>query len=151
MPTNENLDVCKAYKLVSEAGKLVNLADWFGAFEVALEEEEDDIGENDDGKETVTVESSSSILRSRRRKVISTRSSRNGGDSLREDQNSRDANGSHKNGMDVDGNEDDSEDEETARIRNHQARFLAAAGDLAYLGYIQPTKRKVEHVARVVF
>ena len=45
----------------------------------------------------------------------------------------------------------ESEDEEIARTRTHQARFLAAAGDLAYLGFVQPTKRKVEHVARIVF
>ena len=31
------------------------------------------------------------------------------------------------------------------------ARFLAAVADLAFLGHIQPTKRKAEHVARIVF
>lgn len=122
--------------MVSEAGKLVNLADWFGAFEVALEDTEKD-------DEAMVIESN---LRKKQRKEAST--TRNGS-SRSGSQNQRVANG-HQDGFDG-VEEEDSEDEETTRIRSHQARFLAAAADLAYLGYVQPTKRKVEHVARVVF
>lgn len=137
LPTLDSLDICKVYKLVSEAGKLVNLADWYGAFEVALEDTEKEEAEKMD----------ESILQAKRRKVAPTKSSRNrstrSGDVHSLAVNGHSGADDHKAG--------DSEDDDTAHARIHQARFLAAAADLAYLGFIQPTKRKVEHVARVVF
>lgn len=133
LPTAEDLDVCRAFKLVSEAGKLVNLADWYGAFEVALHDVEEG------------VEGDSAGSREKRRKVAAKKPSRNG-KLHQDDEHMLETNGDH-----AEDGEEDSDDEETARSRAHQARFLAAVADLAYLGFIQPTKRKVEHVARVVF
>jgi hypothetical protein len=48
---------------------------------------------------------------------------------------------------------DDEADEGTpsSSAVQQEARFLQSVADLAYLGFIQPSKRKAEHAARVVF
>lgn len=57
---------------------------------------------------------------------------------------------------DDDDDESESEEEEergegTESQRRKQARFLQTIGDLAYVGYLQPTSRKAEHVLKSVF
>lgn len=47
--------------------------------------------------------------------------------------------------------DDDEGDEQERRTRRKQARFLRAVGDLAYVGFLQPTSRKAEHVLKSVF
>lgn len=48
--------------------------------------------------------------------------------------------------------EDDEEaNEDERRTRRKQARFLRAIGDLACVGFLQPTSRKAEHVLKSVF
>ena len=45
----------------------------------------------------------------------------------------------------------DNEHGEASQASQKEARFLQAVADLAFLGTIQPTKRKIEHIARVAF
>ncbi|ORY59430.1 origin recognition complex subunit 3 N-terminus-domain-containing protein [Leucosporidium creatinivorum] len=49
-----------------------------------------------------------------------------------------------------DGDSEEDDEEEDAQVRK-QARFLRALGDLGYVGFIQPTSRKPEHVLKSVF
>jgi len=96
------LDTCEAYRLLQDAGKIVNLADWFNTFEVAVP--------------TPVIP-----LSSRKRRRRSTPAEDKG-----------------------------ATDEETAERRT-QARFIRSVSELGFLGIIGPTKRKTEHVARVVW
>lgn len=119
----------------------MNLADWYGAFEVSLEDDYD----ADKAEEGAPEDSRSS----KRHKGPAKRSSSRRSGKSRSDEPNGYSNGNAEanDGMDT----EESEDEDLARMRTHQARFLASAADLAYLGFIQPTKRKAEHVARIVF
>ena len=47
--------------------------------------------------------------------------------------------------------QDEEEESKVPLDSQIDARFLACVADLAFLGHIQPTKRKAEHVARIVF
>lgn len=104
------MDVAVAYRLYRETGKMINLGDWWIAFEGAAWDEEE--GKGSKGK--------------RRREA---------------------------SGEEDEGEEEDEEDEEGAEDaqRRKQARFLRAVGDLAYVGFLQPTSRKPEHVLKSVF
>lgn len=52
---------------------------------------------------------------------------------------------------DADDGEEDEDEDEDQRRRRKQARFLRALGDLAYVGFVQPTARKPEHVNKSIF
>jgi origin recognition complex subunit 3 len=138
-PKAEDLDVCKAYNLVAGAGKLVNLADWFGAFEIALEDADEK--ENEEKEENG---SSSRAAKRRKPNVPAPSTTRKGKARAIEQPNGHPGTNGHTEA-------DDGHEVDTTRKRRHEARFLSAAADLAYLGVVQPTKRKAEHVARVVF
>lgn len=111
-----DVDLCSTHKLVADAGKLVNLGDWHGAFELHARESIED----------------------HRVELPTTPSKRAKSGSV--------TRGRKENGVHV-------EEAEAAVSLDTQidARFLAAVADLAFLGHIQPTKRKAEHVARIVF
>jgi len=47
--------------------------------------------------------------------------------------------------------DDDDDGDEEAWQREVQARFWSALHELDYLGFVQHTKRKAEHVVRTVF
>lgn len=42
-------------------------------------------------------------------------------------------------------------DNPAGQDRRKQARFLRALGDLAHVGFLQPTRKKSEHVSKSVF
>lgn len=123
------IDACRAYALYREAGKFINLGDWYGAFEQGLEEEEQ---EEDTPERTPTKRSKGKVA------TTSTQSRRK---RSRED-------------PDADEDEDRAileplDDETKDRIKH--ARFISAVGDLGFLGLLSTTKRKPEHVGRVVW
>lgn len=104
-------DTAIAYRLYRETGKLINLADWWNAFD-----------------QSATNEMSDGEGRERRR---------------REDA---------EDGEDVEMAEGEEEGEEPSeQKRRKQARFLRAVGDLAHVGFLQSSSRKMEHVAKSVF
>lgn len=141
LSTADDLDVCRAYNLVAGAGKIVNLADWFGAFELAL----DDVEKEEDDQRNIRPSKSQNGRAKRSTSKGKSRENEPNGSTT-----TTTTNGHHHDAAVADEGEE-SEDDELARIKGREARFLAAAADLAYLGFIQPTKRKAEHVARVVF
>ena len=94
-------DLCVAQKLLQEAGKVVNLHDWFSTFEVSQPER------------------SSAASRTK------TKGKRKATAAELEDA--------------------------AQKERRVQARFVGVVSDLGFLGVIGPTKRKAEHVARVVW
>ena len=116
---------CQAYKLLGEAGKLVNLADWYGAFLSTV---------SDDNAADVAVNQATAVLTTpqkphKRRK--------GGADGMVEDGDEQ---------MDPNGTAS------TFTVESKsEASFLDAVGDLAFLGYVLPTKRKPEHTLRAVF
>lgn len=115
-------DVKVAYRLYQDTGKQINLGDWWEAFDqAALDEPHAEV----EGEDVVMEEG------------VET--------------------GGKKRARSGEGDEDESEEEEeeeregTERERRKQARFLQTIGDLAYVGYLQPTSRKAEHVLKSVF
>ena len=125
------LDLCEAYKLVADAGKLVNLSDWFGAFEVQAG------NRGEEGLNEAEIEKSP--LKKRRVNGANTAAS---GQARTPQQRAEEEDTEHESDQDL---------QETSLARTLEVRFLSTVADLAFLGYIQPTKRKMEHVARVVF
>lgn len=102
----DDTDLCSVYKLGADAGKLVNLADWHGAFELSARKA---------AEETRSA---------KRAKTVSARhAGQDGGNS----------------------------EAQVPLDLQIDARFLAGVADLAFLGFVQSTKRKAEHVARIVF
>ncbi|KAM0792317.1 hypothetical protein ACM66B_005002 [Microbotryomycetes sp. NB124-2] len=98
------LDIAIAYKMYCETGRIVNLADWYTAWEGSVWDEQS----------------------SKKRK-----------------RGDEDGDGDERAG-----GEDGDEDAVTQR---KQARFIRAIGDLGFLGFLQPTARKAEHVTKTVF
>lgn len=88
---------CEAYKLFRNTGKLINLADWYGAFQLSVQDQQ---------------ETSPQKSRGKRKRA---------------------------------------EENENELKEQQELRFMGAVADLAYLGFVQPNKRKIEHVARNVF
>lgn len=100
-------DTSVAYRLFRDAGKLVNLADWYGSFCVAspLPSSDPDKTPGKQGR------------RGTKRKQV-------------DEEQTRDA-----------------EEQETQR----KARFIRSVSDLAWMGMLHGTKRRGEHVAKLVF
>lgn len=116
-----SLDVAVAYRLYKETGKTINLGDWWTAFDAAAWDEEQ-TGEEGAGEEGAPNGKGKGKKRRR---------------------------GGSEEGPE-DGESEEGDDEEDAQVRK-QARFLRAIGDLGYVGFIQPTSRKPEHVLKSVF
>jgi origin recognition complex subunit 3 len=128
-------DLCRAYHLFKDAGKLVNLADWFHAFEREIDQ-----------------------MKERKKK----RRRLNGGGEADDDNEEKEEEEEEEEEDEEDEEEEDESDGEdsvgrkTKRQRQRQrrrveARFVEAVSELALIGFLQPTKRKTEHVARVVW
>lgn len=123
-------DVAVAYRLYRDTGKTINLGDWWMAFDVSASNEEKVLVENEDN-EDVDMNGDSPSKKNK-------------------------AKGKQKNKRqrvedEEEEEEEESEDEEDGPLRRKQARFLRALGDLAYVGFLQPTTRKSEHVLKSVF
>ena len=110
------------------AGKLVNLADWYGAFELAVADE--------------TGQGRTPADRKRKRKPNT--GIRNG-KSIRRKGNSR------HHSEEPDERDADLEDDELEIERQIMARFVQGVAELGLRGYVGPTKRKPEHVQRLVW
>lgn len=105
-------DLSAAHRLFQDAGKLVNLADWYGSYSVALPLEAD-------------VAEASAARKSKKRTK--------GGAPKRKKPA-----------------EDELQAKEEQEIQR-KARFVRSVSELAWLGLIFPTKRKAEHVGKLVF
>lgn len=127
-------DVAVAYRLYKDTGKVINLADWWNAFDGSARDEEkvenlEGEGEEDD-------------------EDVEMNGSRNKGKG-KEKMNAKRARSEEENGSE--GEEEEEEEDEDAPLRRKQARFIRALGDLAHVGFLQPTSRKAEHVLKSVF
>ncbi|CAE6454349.1 unnamed protein product, partial [Rhizoctonia solani] len=92
-----------------DAGRLLNIADWFGSFVAVVQHEKVD---------RALAQASAHGLRTRRRRSA----------------------------------EGDGDGEDMVEIqKEYQARFIQSAHELEFLGLIQTTGRRKEHVARTVF
>ncbi|KAF8681214.1 Origin recognition complex (ORC) subunit 3 N-terminus [Rhizoctonia solani] len=102
-------DTCILFQRSLDAGKLLNIADWFGSFVAVVQHEK---------VERNTAQTSAHGLRTRRRRSTD---------------------------IDVDG-------EDMVEIqKEYQARFIESAHELEFMGLIQATGRRKEHVMRTVF
>ncbi|KAL5637173.1 hypothetical protein ACGC1H_000976 [Rhizoctonia solani] len=102
-------DICVLFQRSLDAGKLLNLADWFGSFVAVVQHEK---------VERTHVQSNTHGLRTRRRRST----------------------------------EGDGDGEDMIEIqKEYQARFIQSAHELEFLGLIQTTGRRKEHVMRTVF
>ncbi|KAJ1308367.1 hypothetical protein OPQ81_004075 [Rhizoctonia solani] len=102
-------DTCILFQRSLDAGKLINIADWFGSFVAVVQHEKVD---------RTPAQASSHGLRTRRRRSA----------------------------------EGDVNDEDMIEIqKEYQARFIQSAHELEFLGLIQATGRRKEHVTRTVF
>ncbi|EUC56183.1 origin recognition complex subunit 3 [Rhizoctonia solani AG-3 Rhs1AP] len=102
-------DICVLFQRSLDAGKLLNLADWFGSFVAVVQHEK---------VERVPVQTNTHGLRTRRRRST----------------------------------EGDGDGEDMIEIqKEYQARFIQSAHELEFLGLIQTTGRRKEHVMRTVF
>jgi origin recognition complex subunit 3 len=114
-------DTCALFQRSLEAGRLLNIADWFGAF--------------------VNIMQNESVPRASAQAELS-QSSKGAGRTRR-------ATSSVHVGSDVDA---EGEVDEVLEVqREYQARFLQSIHELEFLGLIQATGRRKEHVMRTVF
>ncbi|KWU46587.1 hypothetical protein RHOSPDRAFT_15117 [Rhodotorula sp. JG-1b] len=132
--TRAQHDLAVAYRTYTDThpqGRLANLGEWWGAFELgAAEEVVEEGGEN--GQEEGQFGNGAG--------GGGGGGGKNGGSDEDEDEE----------GSDEDDDGDESEDDEGPE-RRKQARFLRAVGDLAHLGFIHPTTYKAEHVLKSVY
>lgn len=117
-------DVAVAYKLYRDTGKTINLSDWWMAFEGSARDELE-VDEEGDLSQQNGHRNGSKKRKERAEDV--------------EEEEEEDEEG------------DEEEEEEDDPVRRKQARFLRAVGDLAHVGFLQPTSRKAEHVLKSVF
>ena len=153
-PTRTQHDLAVAYRTYTDThpqGRLANLGEWWGAFELgAADEVVEEGGEN--GQEEGQFGNGAGgggggggggkngVARKRKRGGADRGGS---GDSEAEEDEDEE-------GSDEDDDGDESEDDEGPE-RRKQARFLRAVGDLAHLGFIHPTTYKAEHVLKSVY
>lgn len=120
-------DVCVAYDLYRNAGRMINIADWFGAFEHSVEPSRLPRPAAQDSVEAVNA---SPTKRSRGKKR-----NRQGEDEDEDDD-------------DDDNNGLEPQEEEKAMVR---ARFALAINELSRMGLLKRTRRKADHVLRTVW
>ncbi|KAG8715853.1 hypothetical protein FRC11_014102 [Ceratobasidium sp. 423] len=102
-------DICVLFQRSLDAGKLLNIADWFGSFVAVVQHEK---------VERAPAQASTHGLRTRRRRSA----------------------------------EGDGDGDDMLEIqKEYQARFIQSAHELEFLGLIQATGRRKEHVMRTVF
>ena len=107
-------DTCALFQRSLEAGRLLNVADWFGAFVSIMQDEK---------VKRPTAETGKTKSRTKR------------------------ATSAAQTESEVDLDEEGSHD----LMQERQARFLHSVHELEYLGLIQTTGRRKEHVMRTVF
>ncbi|GAA5881279.1 hypothetical protein JCM3774_000950 [Rhodotorula dairenensis] len=137
------LDLAVAYRTYADThpqGRLANLGEWWGAFELAAadevqEKKGDETGQENGGGE----EGGKKGLNKKRPRRVAVDPEESGGSQGEEVASSSD-----------DDDSDDAEEDEGPE-RRKQARFLRAVGDLAHLGFIHPTTYKAEHVLKSVY
>ncbi|BGP22666.1 origin recognition complex subunit 3 [Rhodotorula toruloides] len=122
-------DLAIAYRTYAEthpSGRLANLGEWWGGFELQAADEPE---QSDEAGEGAANGSKGKQARERKRR----------------------RNGEEGDDADEDDDRSESEDEDEGPARRKQARFLRAIGDLAHLGFIHPTTYKPEHVLKSVY
>ncbi|KAL6306948.1 origin recognition complex subunit 3 N-terminus-domain-containing protein [Sparassis latifolia] len=124
----ELADTSILFHRCAEAGRMVNVYDWFQAFAVVLEEQR------------------RQLWRMHRRAEDRPRNEK-GKDKERAAEMEIDGGGEE----DDEGEDDDQgEDEEKWRVEV-QARFIRALHELDYMGFVKPTGRKADHIVRTTF
>lgn len=114
-------DTCALFQRSLEAGKLLNIADWFNAFTSIMH--------NENVKRATREPEPARVRRSASRGRRATSSVH----------------------VESDADAEGEVDEALEMQREHQARFLLSAHELEFLGLIQATGRRKEHVLRTVF
>lgn len=107
-------DTCALFQRSLEAGRLLNIADWFGAFVNIMQDEKVNRPSAEAGKTKGRTKRATSSV-------------------YTESEIDLDDEGSHD------------------LMQERQARFLHSAHELEFLGLIQTTGRRKEHVMRTVF
>lgn len=126
---------CRTYTDTHPQGRLANLGEWWGAFELGTADEVEEGGENGQEEGRVGAGGGKDGVAKKRKRGADRGGS---GDSEAEEESSEDE-------------DDEDEDEDEGPERRKQARFLRAVGDLAHLGFIHPTTYKAEHVLKSVY
>lgn len=144
--TRAQHDLAVAYRTYTDThpqGRLANLGEWWGAFELGAADEVEERDENGQEEGRVGQGAGSGgkngVAKKRKRGGVDRGGS---GDSEAEAEEDEDEKSSE--------DDDESEDDEGPE-RRKQARFLRAVGDLAHLGFIHPTTYKAEHVLKSVY
>lgn len=123
-------DLAIAYSTCAEthpSGRLANLGEWWGGFELQAADEPDKGDEAGAGAVNGN------------KRTNGKKRGRRGETNGEEDDEDEDESGS------------DDEDQDEGPARRKQARFLRAVGDLAHLGFVHPTTYKPEHVLKSVY
>ncbi|QRW01399.1 origin recognition complex subunit 3 [Ceratobasidium sp. AG-Ba] len=118
---SQSPDTCALFQRSLEAGRLLNVADWFNAFIGIMQ--------NESVKCSTREPEGTRVRRSVSRSRRATSSVH----------------------MESDADADGEVDEALEVQREHQARFLLSTHELEFLGLIQSTGRRKEHVLRTVF
>ena len=120
-------DTCIAYKLYAECGRMINLLDWCDAFVSVCE-----------GKHGEQVEE---------------RKEKGKGKGKEKGKGKRKGKGKGKEN-DTDDRQDADEGPEIVdpqAVALNRTRFVRGVAELEYLGFIRPTRRKADHVTKLVF
>ncbi|GAA5978195.1 hypothetical protein JCM10908_004267 [Rhodotorula pacifica] len=132
-------DLAVAYRTFTEThpqGRLANLGEWWGAFELGAADEDPEEYQNGNGNGG--GKNGSKPAKKRKR-----------AEGRGEDDEDQDSDSDGEEDGTSDSDDDDEEDEGPPRRK--QARFLRVVGDLAHLGFIHPTTYKAEHVLKSVY
>lgn len=120
----ELTDTAILFRRYLEAGRMINVYDWYEAFAMALETQR-------------------RRLRARNAEADAERAAQN---------NKAKANGKGKAKALVEDPENEEDEDAEERWRMHvQARFIRALHELDYLGFVKHTGRKADHIVRTVY
>lgn len=132
-------DICRAFETYSDAGRLVNLADWHAAFEQSLQASS--------GRGGYVNESAARPGKRRRRRQGSAATSdddKGNSDDGNVDAGSKDENGPSSTAATA---VDEAKWREPDMV---QVRFALAVHELGRMGFLKRTRRKADHVLKLV-
>lgn len=133
---NVSEDLCVAYRVYAEAGRLINLYDWFVAFGEAARDP--------DANAASRVKTTAKGRKKTARKKAAPKKGKRKGKARAA------ANATEEVGEEADEERGDAPVDPAAE-RLLLARFTRAVKELEYLGFVKETKRKTDHVIKLVF
>ncbi|KAL7285667.1 hypothetical protein ACG7TL_000772 [Trametes sanguinea] len=136
-------DTSIAFRRYVDAGRMVNVYDWFESFAVVLEAQRRELRR----RERANIQRSSSQPNGKQ-PAQNGRGSRWGSRASAR----MDVDGDEHRGDGSEGSEEEMDEEEEERWKEEvQARFIRALHELDYMGFVKHTGRKPDHVIRTIY